>query len=387
MLRITKDRRRKYLAMGVSIPPEQWDFQKNEPKRSYPYRESVMRLIEATLLKYHRQIDEFNEEGRDYSLSMLVNAVEKPTKRTTFGSFLDEHVAWLKSQKRLGYAASFIDLKNTLHNQLGTLDFMFSDINSSFLRAFVSYQRSNGNELNTIGIRLRCLRVLFNKAIEENVVRREYYPFSKFKVSDYAESTAKRAITKEDIKRIIELDPREVPGYHTPYLFLAKDFFLFSYLSCGINFWDIAKMKYGDIVDGKLTYKRQKTGSLISFQLHPMALQIIEKYSKENHSESDYIFPILDQGVHKTATQIRERIVSTRKRTNHALKKIGAYLGIPLKVTTYVARHSYATVLKRSGVSTAIISESLGHSSEKITQIYLDSFENSQVSEAMMNLL
>ena len=110
MLRITKDRRRKYLAMGVSMQPEQWDFQKNEPKRSYPYRESVMRLIEATLLKYHRQIDEFNEEGRDYSLSMLVNAVERPTKRKTFGAFLDEHVAWLKSQKRLGYAASFIDL-------------------------------------------------------------------------------------------------------------------------------------------------------------------------------------------------------------------------------------------------------------------------------------
>lgn len=272
MLRITKDGKRKHLTMGVSLPPEQWDFQKNEPKRSYPFRESVMRLIEATLLKYHRQIDEFNEEGRDYSLSMLINTVEQPTKRMTFGAFIDEHITWLESQKRMGYAASFKDLNNTLHNHLGTLDFMFSDINSSFLRAFVGYQRSNGNELNTIGIRLRCLRVLFNKAIEENVVRREYYPFSKFKVSDYAESTAKRAITKADIKRIIELDPREVSGYYTPYLFLGKDIFLFSYLSCGINFWGIAKMKYGDIADGTLTYRRQKTGSLISFKLHPMAL-------------------------------------------------------------------------------------------------------------------
>lgn len=387
MLRLTQKGQRKYRSIGVDIPPEQWDFQKNEPKRSYPYRDSVMRLIAAILFKYRKQIDEFNEEGRDYSLSMLINTVEQPTKRMTFGAFLDEHVAWLKAQKRLGYAASFIDLKNTLQNHLGTLDFMFSDINSSFLRAFVSYQRSNGNELNTIGIRLRCLRVLFNKAIEENVVRREYYPFSKFKISDYAESTAKRAITKADIKRIIELDPREVSGYHTPYLFLGKDIFLFSYLSCGINFWDIAKMKYGDIADGTLTYRRQKTGSLISFKLHPMALQIIDKYRKENWTDNDYIFPILDRGAHLTDTQIRDRIVSARKRTNHALKKIGAYLDIPLKLTTYVARHSYATVMKRSGVSTAIISESLGHSSEKITQIYLDSFENSQVSEAMTNLL
>lgn len=95
----------------------------------------------------------------------------------------------------------------------------------------------------------------------------------------------------------------------------------------------------------------------------------------------------MNRGAHLTDTQIRDRIVSARKRTNHALKKIGAYLDIPLKLTTYVARHSYATVMKRSGVSTAIISESFGHSSEKITQIYLDSFENSQVSEAMTNLL
>ena len=75
------------------------------------------------------------------------------------------------------------------------------------------------------------------------------------------------------------------------------------------------------------------------------------------------------------------------KATNRALRRIGEVLDIPIDLTTYVARHSYATVLKRSGVSTAIISESLGHSSEKVTQIYLDSFENSQIDEAMKNLL
>ena len=98
MLRLTQKGQRKYRSIGVDIPPEQWDFQKNEPKRSYPYRDSVMRLIAAILFKYRKQIDEFNEEGRDYSLSMLINTVEQPTKRMTFGAFLDEHVAWLKAQ-------------------------------------------------------------------------------------------------------------------------------------------------------------------------------------------------------------------------------------------------------------------------------------------------
>ena len=90
---------------------------------------------------------------------------------------------------------------------------------------------------------------------------------------------------------------------------------------------------------------------------------------------------------HKTEQQRRNRLHKVITKVNDALKEIGKELGIPIDLTTYVARHSYATVLKRSGVSTAIISESLGHNSEKVTQIYLDSFENSQIDEAMKNLL
>lgn len=232
----------------------------------------------------------------------------------------------------------------------------------------------SGKKENTIGIRFRSLRVIFNKAVSEKLVKREYYPFDDFKVSKFHEQTMKRAISKEDIKRIIELDLRTVTTYHSPYLSLGRDLFLFSYLSCGINLTDMARIRYCDIFEGRLSYHRQKTGKLISLQLQPMALQIIEKYRKSDATPNDYVFPILDRKVHKTAVQIRDKVRKANKATNKALHRIGEKLGIPIDLTTYVARHSYATVLKRSGVSTAIISESLGHSSEKVTQIYLDSF-------------
>ena len=229
--------------------------------------------------------------------------------------------------------------------------------------------------------------MLYNRAITDRVVKRDNYPFNDFKVSDFHEQTMKRAISKEDIKRIIELDLRTVTTYHSPYLSLGRDLFLFSYLSCGINLTDMARIRYCDIFEGRLSYHRQKTGKLISFQLQPLALEIIDKYRKTDARQDDYVFPILDRRIHKTETQKRDRIHKAMKATNHALKRIGEKLDIPISLTTYVARHSYATVLKRSGVSTAIISESLGHSSEKVTQIYLDSFENSQIDEAMKNLL
>ena len=154
-----------------------------------------------------------------------------------------------------------------------------------------------------------------------------------------------------------------------------------------MNFGDIARLRYKDIVKGRVNYSRHKTQKLLSFQLVPNALQIIEKYSKANQAQEDYIFPILNRSEHKTAQQIFNRLHKVLRKVNRELKTLGEQIGLEMPLTTYVARHTYATVLKRSGVSVALISESLGHSDLSTTQIYLDSFENSQIDAAMQHLL
>ena len=121
--------------------------------------------------------------------------------------------------------------------------------------------------------------------------------------------------------------------------------------------------------------------------LLPDALVILKKYMKEEATKDDYIFPILDKQIHITKQQQYNRILKARRKINKNLKIIGKELNINIQITTYVARHTFATVLKRSGVNIGIISESLGHSDLKTTQIYLDSFENSEIDAAMKNLL
>ena len=387
MLRLTQNRKRKYLSLGMSVEERFWDFKKNTPKRNCPDRDAILSVIERKSKQYREQITQFKVEGKDYTLETLVQRVENPVRQMNFGEYLDYFIQQLKEENRLGYAESFKGLKSSLILYCDSLDFQFTHIDQQWLKGYEMFLIRSGKKENTIGIRFRSLRVIFNKAVSEKLVKREYYPFDDFKVSKFHEQTMKRAISKEDIKRIIELDLRTVTTYHSPYLSLGRDLFLFSYLSCGINLTDMARMRYCDIFEGRLSYHRQKTGKLISFQLQPMALDIIEKYHKPEARQDDYVFPILDRKVHKTAIQIRDKVRKANKATNKALHKIGEKLGIPIDLTTYVARHSYTTVLKRSGVSTAIISESLGHSSEKVTQIYLDSFENSQIDEAMKNLL
>jgi len=116
-------------------------------------------------------------------------------------------------------------------------------------------------------------------------------------------------------------------------------------------------------------------------------LEIIQRYAVGKSKSSDYIFPILDGAVHETELQRYNRIHKILGKVNPALKKVAKMAGIDVNLTTYVARHSFATVLKKSGVNIALISETLGHSDITTTQIYLDSFEDSQIDEALKNLL
>ena len=147
---------------------------------------------------------------------------------------------------------------------------------------------------------------------------------------------------------------------------------------------DIANLTNENIQNGRLHYIRQKTKKLIKIGIPQEAMQIIEKYSKESKG---YLFPILDSKKHKTALQKQNRIHKILGKVNKNLKLLAADLGVEANLTTYVARHSFASVLKKSGVNIALISEALGHSDLATTQIYLDSFDNEQVDEAMKNLL
>ena len=387
MLRLTKSGKRKYVSLGVSVKEENWDFNKNIPKRNCPNRDTILSVIEKRTAEYRAQINEFMVENKDYTLETLVQRAESSLRNMTVGNYLDLFISQLAKENRIGYAESFKGLKSSLLLYCKSLDIKFSAIDNQWLKGYELHLKKEGKARNTIGIRFRSLRALYNKAIADEVVKKDYYPFETFRVSQFHEQTKKRAIKREDIKRIIDLDLRTITNYRSPYLELGRDLFVFSYLSCGINLADMARIRYADIFNGRLQYHRKKTNKLITCKLQEPALKIIEKYRKEKVTPEDYIFPILDRKVHKTETQIRDKVRKANKAANKALHKIEDKLGLPIELTTYVARHSFATVLKHSGVSTSIISESLGHSSEKVTQIYLDSFDNEQIDNAMKNLL
>jgi integrase len=379
MIRVSKDGKKKYSSLGISVHPIHWDFVKNKPKRSCPNKVQIEKIIWERTEEYTEQILEYKAENKDYSLLTLVEKVSTPNTSTTVGAVFQEYIEKLKMEKRLGYAHSVRQVYNSLLKYNKHLEIYFSDVDVEWLKNYETWLRKENIAENTIGIRFRTLRAIYNLAIEKNIAKPEYYPFKTYKVSKLHQATAKRAITKEAIVAIMNYPVDSKYKYKR----LAVDLFAFSYLMGGINFVDMAHLTRDNIIDSRLVYNRQKTGKLIKLPLQEKAVAIINFYYDEQRK---YLFPILFDS-HKTDIQKRYRIHDVIADVNKHLKQIGKELHLPIELTTYVARHSFATVLKRAGVNTSLICESLGHSSEKVTQIYLDSFENSQIDEALKNLL
>lgn len=379
MLRICKDRKRSYVSLGISVNQIHWDFTKNIPKLTCPNREQIELISSKTLSEYQHKVLELEALGIDFTPQMLIEAITKPKaqRRGSISDVFREQIDQLKKDGRRGYMKSVQQVFNSLLKYTDNkLDIPFSVITLAWLKKYEAWLRNQDLKDNTIGIRMRTLRMIYNSAIEKGIVSDEDYPFKSYKVSKLSKTTLKRALKKKDIKRVMAYKA------NNKYQQFALDVFAFSYYTGGINFVDIANLKRGNIIEGRIVYTRQKTHAPICIPIQQPAWQLIKKYETP---DSLYLFPILSN-FHRTEIQKENRVHKVITKINKRLKEIGQELGIELKITTYVARHTQATVMKRAGVSVSVISDIMGHSSEKVTQYYLDSFGNEQFDKAMGKL-
>ena len=383
MLQISKDGKRKYRSLGISIDAKFWDFTKNRLRSNCPNREYIQNIILEKQAELQQRILELNSEQKEYTASTLLNNENTKFELKPVGEFyrslIEQYALDNKCGNRLIYKSSFNSLKAFTRNKL---DILFSDIDVDRLNKYEKWLRSKGNKETTISLMFRTLRSVYNKAIKAKCARKSDYPFGEYKINKFDTSTQKRAINKAEVLKF-NTDKITAIGKRQ-YIELSKDIFIFSYLCGGINFTDIANLTQANIIKGRLHYIRQKTGKLIKIGIPEEAMQIIEKYA---HVSKGYLFPILNSQIHKTALQKQNRIHKILGKVNKNLKLLAAQVGVEANITTYVARHSFASVLKKSGVNIALISEALGHSDITTTQIYLDSFDDEQMDEAMKNLL
>ena len=381
-LRFTHTRKSKFISLGVSVLPEHWDYEKQIICSECPENSMLNAVIKSKQEEYLKQVTRLEILEIEVNFDTLFGAKSKRIN-CTVANYFRQQVERMESIGKIGTASKYRYCL-TILEQYKSLDIRFEQLDMQYLHDLEAFLIGKGNRSNSIATKFSVLKAVYNRAISDGIFEPKDNPFSRFKVGKYWKPTRKQAISKEDILKLKELELSEDSSF---YLRFARDIFLFSYYTAGINFKDIASLKWCDIQNNRIYYQRHKTSKEMSCQLIPEAMQIIERHGSPFYDDEDYIFPILNVQIHKTELQIHNRVHKVLGQINSNLKELSKMIGLKTPLTTYVARHTFATVLKRSGVNIAIISESLGHSDLATTQIYLDSFENSQIDDAMKNLL
>ncbi|MES2573349.1 MAG: site-specific integrase [Bacteroidota bacterium] len=381
MLQIIKDGKVKLFSTGISCLINEWDG--NQLKKPHPnYQQRNLILQQNFKTKALKIIDEFTRSDTDFTLvdfEMKFRGNIRNQKITVYEHF-QARIELMKISGRIGNARSYTDTCNSFFSFNKDKDLNFKNLNHNLLEKYEAFLRSRGNQDSGIAFRMRSIRAVYNSAIKSEIINKENYPFETYKIAKLKGKGLKRALSREEIKRILDLDIKERPD-----LIDSKNYFIFSYFVQGINFIDMMKLKKSNIKDGTIEYIRSKTKSRFIVKILPPVQKIINYYSDQKFS-TDYIFPLLLKN-NLTPEQIENRKNKTLKKFNKDLKDIGKLAKVDKNITSYVIRHSFATNLKQLGVSADIISQSMGHSNLDVTNNYLAEFENSIINDANEKLL
>ncbi len=311
--------------------------------------------------------------------------LNKPGEFSLVFPAFKQHINILTNENKLNTAVTYRSAFQSLKKYYPFDKLRFQDITPGFLQKYENWMLTENKSLTTISMYVRCLKHLYNTAINRGDARKEDYPFKRDKYQIPQPRNIKKALLLSDIAKIFRYEPENDTPEH-----FYRDLWLFSYLCSGMNMKDICILKYNHIHGDFIHYRRAKTESRnrnskpIEVYLTDKAREIIHLWGNQQVSPDNYVFPILSEGL--TANQIQQGIKQVTKQTNKYIKRIAAKVGINENISTYTARHSFATILKRSGASTEFISEQLGHTTVKTTEGYLDSFEDEKKKEMAREL-
>jgi len=364
------------ISLGYTIPGDDWDDTNERVLKSCTLVSNITRLnnyLAKQKTNAYDIITQLQDRGELSSLSAgeLKERIINKNKSVSFFEYTDEVIEGLKAARKFGNAAAYQNCLNAIKSFQNDVDLDFDQISYKFLTRFETYFLSNGNSINGLSFLMRTLRAIYNRAIKEGYASRDLYPFGSYKIKK--EPTRKRAIRIEDLHKIRDKSlPEGSELWHT------RNFYMASFYLMGISFIDMARLKVENIMNGRIEYRRHKTGKLHSIKISPQLREILDHYIKDK-AKSDHIFPLIKRpgNLELEFKDIRNQ----NKMYNKNLKDLASSCKVETNLTSYTSRHSWATIAKRKGVPTAIISEGLGYTNEHTTQVYLDSFDKEVMDE------
>lgn len=365
--------------VGYKLFPEEWNGRASEillPPENNDCRKTYLLTLKERIAedrgRLERLIRSLDKKGMPYTADDVVSVYFGQPHEKTFFSFMREVIATLKQVGKIRTSETYTSALNSFMRFREDRDLPFDEMDSEQMLSYEAYLRTSGVGMNTSSFYARNLRAVYNRAVEKGLTFQRY-PFKY--VYTGVEKTVKRALPFESVRRIKYLDLS-----FSPQVEQARDLFLFSLYTRGMSFIDMSYLKKADLKAGILSYRRRKTGQKLYIRWEKCMEEIVKKYSRK---DSPYLLPIIDE----PGADERRQYKNALARVNGQLKKIGKQLKLPVPLTMYVARHSWASIARSRKVPLSVISEGMGHDSEATTRIYLASLDTELVDKANRTVL
>ena len=373
--KVTHRRVTRQITTGYRLYPQEWDgahskvvIPSDRDSRRQAYLKALEEKIADDMTLFREIIALLDCTGGHYTADEVVGQYRIPPETGGFMCFARSLTTELKRTGRERTAERYTTVLNSFRRFLAERgDIPLTRIESALMVEYESHLKAEGICPNSSSFYMRGLWAVYNRAVEKGLtVQRN--PFRH--VYTGIDKTVKRAIPLKAVRQIKDQDLRLEPTMDW-----ARDLFMFSFYTRGMSFIDMAYLKKSDLKNGVLSYRRQKTGQRLFIKWEKPMQEIVSRYDT---SGTPYLLPV----IRDMRTDGRKQYKSAAHRVNRLLKKLGMRLGLAIPLTMYVSRHGWASIAKSRNIPVSIISEAMGHDSEKTTLIYLASLDTSAIDKA-----
>lgn len=371
-------RKVKWISTKHHIYADEWNEETMTIAVANGERKAALALMQCKIdwafRRWQTILARIERSQKDYTVEELCETFSKEQTYKTVFVFMQEQVTKKEQMKRLGTAHTYGNAYRRFKAFREDMDLTFDELSPDMIECYEAWLIDRRLKQNSIRCYLRTLNTLLCKAAAEGLLNNTNL-FSHVRLS-YVKTT-KRAISEKELKVIANL---ELPEGST--MALARDIFMFSFYMRGMPFVDIAYLRKTDLRNGMWTYCRRKTNQCLMVEWEMAQQKILDHYAHQTGNGS-FLLPIIKKEDGTEYKQYQRMQINI----NRALKKIGEMAELKMPLTTYVARHTWASVARDMNIPIAIISEGMGHNSIKTTQVYLNSIDISRVNEANKRII
>lgn len=375
-LRITKDRKPKYVSLGLRVKPQEWNADLGRVKKPHRNMAQANAFIASKVAEAEGVMLDLQRESKFVSPVQIKSTLMGQSSES-FLKYFDDYLTTLKKNGKISTWSKANSVYTKLKVFLGTRDMLFDEVTVTFLKQYEAYLRDElGNSVNTIYSNLKIFRKLINDAMREDLVSHARDPFRKFKLK--LAKTTKYYLTDNELGMLWALPLKEGSK-----LWDHRNMFVFAAYAGGLRISDVLQLKWANFSGTHIRITMHKTKDALPLKLPGKALKILQLYRLDDSKESDYIFPCLRAEVdYSDPVTLFKAISSATAYTSKNVKIIAKQAGIEKKISFHSSRHTFATRALTQGIPIEQVSKLMGHNSINTTQIYAK-IVNSKLDEAM----